>query len=130
MLETKRRMSHQKLVILDYLRSVKTHPTAQEVYENVKKKLPTISLGTVYRNLNNLSTDKDILKIDSDNESHFDGNVCTHPHFSCKDCGRVYDLEFNTNTNKQKSELEKKGFSVDCVNIIYYGVCNKCLEVK
>ena len=76
----------QRDAILKYLKLHKNHPTAQQVYDGIKKELPHISLATVYRNLNIMAKDGKVLKIEINKEQHFDGNACTHQHFVCKKC--------------------------------------------
>ena len=87
----KERLTNQKKAILDYLKSVKTHPTAEEIYQKVKKKLPRISRGTVYRILNNLKKKNQIQEIITE-VSHFDADISSHTHFICQECGKIIDL--------------------------------------
>ena len=79
----KERMTAQKSFILNYLMSVKTHPTAEVVYKEVRKKLPTISQGTVYRVLNNFKKKGEIISIDTKDTVHFDADISDHAHFIC-----------------------------------------------
>ena len=80
--------SRQRESIKEFLMTRKDHPTADVVYENVKKIYPNISLGTVYRNLSLLSDLGEIQKLSS-----FGGCVIPHCHFMCTECKRVLDLE-------------------------------------
>jgi Fe2+ or Zn2+ uptake regulation protein len=82
----------QKKTILDFLKSVRTHPTAEEIYQAVKTKLPQISKGTVYRNLNFLAREGKILEIFSNKVSHYDGDISFHSHFICRKCGKIFDI--------------------------------------
>lgn len=72
--EIKERITSQKKIILDYLKSTKEHPSVEKVYKEAKKKLPRISLGTVYRILDNLKKKGKILKASS-NPSRFDADI-------------------------------------------------------
>ena len=86
--------SRQRESIKEFLMTRKDHPTADVVYENVKKIYPNISLGTVYRNLSLLSDLGEIQKLSSfGGADHFDGCVIPHCHFMCTECKRVLDLE-------------------------------------
>ena len=86
------RMTRQRKVILEELRKVDTHPSADEVYEMVRKRIPRISLGTVYRNLEILSERGDIQKLELGcTLKRFDGVPENHYHIRCVDCGRVVD---------------------------------------
>lgn len=75
----------QKRAILEFLKSSKTHPTAEEIYRSVKKKLPQISKGTVYHNLKFLAEKGEILEIPS-MVFHYDGDTFSHAHFVCQKC--------------------------------------------
>ncbi len=87
------RMTNQRKVIMEVLKDVKTHPTADQVYEMVRKRLPKISLGTVYRNLETLSDLNMIQKIEvGGTQKRFDGEVENHYHVRCRICGKVEDL--------------------------------------
>ncbi|MBA4358220.1 MAG: transcriptional repressor, partial [Desulfovibrio sp.] len=91
---SKLRMTTQRQVILEELRGLKSHPTAGELCQLVRKKLPRVSLGTVYRNLEILSRSGVIQKIDvAGVEMRFDGDISNHYHLRCVGCGRVFDVE-------------------------------------
>ena len=88
---TKYRMTRQRMVILEEVRKdLDRHLTADEVYEEVRKRLPRISLGTVYRNLEILAELGKIQKLElSGSVKRFDGNPQRHYHIRCMRCGRV-----------------------------------------
>lgn len=87
------RYSKQREAILQIVQMNPVHPTADWVYEQVKKTVPNISLGTVYRNLNQLVETNAITAIRCDKTIHYDGNTNDHSHFICDICNRIYDLE-------------------------------------
>ncbi len=119
------RLTNQKQTILDYIKSVHTHPTAEEVYFAVKKKLPRISLGTVYRNLEKFAQDGMILEIKGEIK-RFDGDVCEHQHFICEQCGKVFDIfggRFGLKSISRK--IEKIG-QAKHYQFYVYGICKKC----
>ena len=124
---TPQRMTSQRIKILEYLRSVKTHPTAEMVYEGVKKDLPAISLATVYRNLNLLAEQGEILKLELNGEFRFDGDMCGHVHAVCTKCGKLYDLMDDKIGKYAMKNFKLKGFTPSCVHIIFKGNCNKCI---
>ena len=118
----KERLTNQKRVILEYLKSVKTHPSAKEVYFEVKKKLPQISLGTVYRVLNQLKEKGEVREILTE-VSHFDGDTSFHSHFICEKCKKIFDVF------EEIPELKNKKLKVGKIKdyqIIFYGICKKC----
>ena len=63
--------------------------------EAVKKDMPAISLATVYRNLNSLADNGEILKLEINGEAHYDGFCHLHSHFVCNECGKIIDIEIN-----------------------------------
>ena len=86
------RMTRQRNILLEELRKVHTHPTAVEIYELVRKRLPHISLGTVYRNLEFLSDIGLIQKLEmAGTQKRFDGRIQNHYHIRCIGCHRVED---------------------------------------
>ena len=88
------RLTRQRQIILDELRKSHTHPTADEVYEMVRKYLPRISLGTVYRNLELMTSCSMIQKLTcSGQQKRFDGNPEPHYHIRCVNCDQVRDLD-------------------------------------
>ena len=122
----KTRKTNQEVKILEYLNSVKTHPTAEVVYEQIKKELPAISLATVYRNLHKLSNNREIVRLEINNQYHFDSDMCNHQHCICKKCGNIIDI-FHTELNKLAMEkVSKDNFYPDCVSITFKGLCKDC----
>ncbi len=88
-----RRLTQQRKVILEELRKVSTHPTAAGLFALVRCRLPNISLGTVYRNLELLARSGVIRKLElAGSVARFDGNTQPHDHVHCIACGRVDDL--------------------------------------
>lgn len=120
-------MTKQKKVILDVLRSTHSHPTADWVYEQARKQLPDISLGTVYRNLNFLRDMGEIMELNYGSSfSRFDGNPVNHYHFACKECGKVFDINISLANEMEKDVENETGFQVESHRIEFYGSCNEC----
>lgn len=117
------RNTSQKSAVLEYLQGVKSHPSAETVYEEVKKKMPGISKGTVYRILNKYRDNGDIREIKTD-VSRYDADISHHSHFVCRQCGRVYDL-FDFPSDLKINKKTKVGI-IDNYQIYLYGVCRKC----
>ncbi len=120
------RMTRQRRLILEELRKVKSHPTADKVYELVKKRMPTISLGTVYRNLELLADQGEIQKVGVDSmRMHFDGTPKKHDHIRCIKCHRIDDIsvssEISWNDIKNECDYEILGHKVE-----FYGLCPEC----
>ena len=90
------RYSKQRELILLNLQSRSDHPTAEMIYQDLKSQHPNLSLGTVYRNLNQLCENHQILKLDIGGPMvRYDGNIQPHIHFICDQCGKIYDIEAN-----------------------------------
>jgi Fur family transcriptional regulator, peroxide stress response regulator len=117
----------QKQEILNYLRKSKEHPTAEVIYKAVKKKIPTISLGTVYRNLNILVENNLIREIKIKDKTRYDGNDIKHQHLICKNCGSIEDSEILEDYSKKIKKSVSK-FKPEQITITVYGTCKNCKE--
>ncbi len=121
---TFQRKSIQRDAILEVLASTKRHPDAIWVYEKVKQQIPNISLGTIYRNLSELSKNGMILELHAkDNVKNYDFTVSNHAHFVCSSCGSITDVSSTDNT---VSTID--GNHIDYMSVMYYGVCKDCLK--
>jgi len=128
-----RRRSYQREVILEILKQLNTHPLAVDVYNTVREKLPNISLGTVYRNLELLVEIGQIKRIKPAGEpSRFDATIADHHHIICTKCGRIEDIYPNTAfTDGIIREAESStGFHVSTYSIDFIGLCPECKPNK
>ena len=124
-------MTHQRRVILQELRNTDSHPTADAIYMMIRKTLPRISLGTVYRNLEILSEVGLIKKLESyGNQKRFDGNIENHYHIRCVKCGRIDDVPEDIVTRLEINEGRIKGYSVLDHTVQINGICNECHNLK
>lgn len=123
-----KRMTRQKRVIYDILCATDTHPTADWIYQEARKQIPDISLGTVYRNLQVLLSDGKILELNyGKGQSRFDGNPEPHYHFVCEQCGRV--LDFSPGSPAVADEvLDAAPGKVLMHRLECYGICKDCLD--
>lgn len=123
--------SRQREAVLLYLRSTKSHPTADKVYREIRKEFPKISLGTVYRNLNLLAEQGEILRLNcGDGVEHFDATTEPHNHFACRACGAVIDLpmvEFDCLDDKMQVDFSGQ---IEGYEIYFYGTCEKCVSLS
>ena len=100
-----------------------THPTADELFQEIRIKLPTISLATVYRNLNMLASDGVIRKIEMpDMPDRFDWRMTVHDHLYCEKCGKVFDFSLPQALDKQIEEVS--GMQVKQYSLIAKGICS------
>ena len=121
------RKSKQNDLILEIINNSYNHPNAYMIYESCKKEIPNISLGTVYRNLNNLVNNMQIKRIKMpDNIDRYDRINNFHAHFICLKCMEIYDLDF-----KDKFFHDNlNGNKVLDYEISFKGICKNCLSDK
>ena len=117
-----KRLTSQRALILNYLKKTKTHPSAEEVYQQVKKQLPQISLATVYRNLGLLKNKGQLQEVIAES-IHYDADTKPHAHFICQKCHRIYDLYDRCYLLKHK---KTKVGQINQSQIYLYGQCHKC----
>ena len=119
-----RRTTRQRRLILDIVRHHRGHPTAEEIYDLVRETLPRTSLSTVYRNLGVLVDMNEIMALrSSGGEVRYDGCTSEHCHFSCVNCGRLYDLNMDTEYFSNLKALDNEGFLVERVCVGFSGIC-------
>ena len=122
------RITPQRLAVYKILKE-KCHATAEEIFQEVVKEHPMISLATVYSILE-LFKNKGIaseLKIDFE-KSTFDIRTDGHHHFMCKKCGRIYDVDISPCETLRKGKVN--GHRIESFQGYFYGVCKNCREVK
>ena len=126
-LRQQQRVTRQRTIILEELRKAFTHPTADEVYSMVRQRLPRISLGTVYRNLDLLVEQGKIHKIEAAGSSkRFDGNLRPHQHVRCQKCGRVADVMFPLPVPDTR-RIVLPGFTITAARLEFDGLCDACV---
>lgn len=122
------RMTVQRQIILDELRTMRTHPTADELYARVRIRLPRISLGTVYRNLELLAAQGKIRKLDGAGpQRRFDFNPESHHHVRCVECGAVDDATMDSPLCMDDFPETAGGYKILAVRIEWLGLCPRCL---
>ena len=125
-MEKSTRNTRQRTVILEKLREVASHPTADEIFAMTREALPRISLGTVYRNLELLARQGDILCLESGaSQKRFDGNIRPHHHVRCTECGKLGDIEANLPL-PAIAGVNVKGFTLTGAQLMFEGVCDRC----
>ena len=122
--------SRQRDAILNELRSRFDHPTAEELYFSLKKELPNLSLGTVYRNLSTMAEDGIIMKIEGDGADRFDGNSANHYHFRCEKCGKVTDIYMPLFEDIENQAQNFADGTITSHRIVFSGVCKGCQQNK
>ena len=123
------RMTHQRRVILEEIKKTDSHPTADEVYELVRKRLPKISLGTVYRNLEILSSGSLIKKIGpTSTQMRFDGNTENHYHIRCIKCGKLDDFPAEPVVALNSKSSDFNGYLIMGHSVEFFGYCPECTD--
>jgi len=119
--------TRQKEAILRALKSTNSHPTADWIFTEVRKEIPNISLGTVYRNLKLLKEKGDIVELDlCSNLSRFDSYTEDHYHFRCENCHNIFDLDIPVDHDVNKRVTADTGYKVTGHCLEFRGLCKEC----
>jgi Fe2+ or Zn2+ uptake regulation protein len=125
------RRTRQLVAIADVVSRSRDHPTAEEVHRRVRRKLPRVSLGTVYRNLDQLAAQQRVRVVQlSDRAARYDGLLEEHDHFLCERCGGVSDLPRERTTQPIRAALRRAGYAVRRHTVTVYGLCPQCGGAK
>ena len=123
--------SRQRESIKKFLMTRTDHPTAETIYENLRKEYPKISLGTVYRNLSLLTDIGEIQTISTGvGPDRFDGNPKPHYHFICKNCGQVMDLKMQGLEHINLLAQHEFPGAIEGHSVFFYGRCEACIELE
>ena len=120
------RLTSQRLTILNHLRRDESHPVAELIYKKVKRQMPSISFGTVYRNLDFLSKRGYIKEFVIDKVSHYEARVDSHVHLICERCHKIEDLPDKNLVLEAKKLTAKQRFFARSDNLEIRGICSAC----
>lgn len=121
------RKTRQRQLVLEELRKRRDHPTAEEIHAGVRRMLPSISLGTIYRNLDFLADRGEIRRIECSGKAmRFDGNVAPHMHAVCIGCGRIEDIEGGFEAPSLPEGVSSE-ISILWARVVYEGFCRQCV---
>jgi Fur family transcriptional regulator, ferric uptake regulator len=120
-----KRLTRARRVILESVQASDAHPSATAVHRDVRKRLPRVSLATVYRNLRMLAAEGLLSERAAATGMRFDGNTAPHDHFTCVACGRVYDVPARRPRASARLAAHP-GFEVLTRRVEFYGRCNRC----
>jgi Fur family ferric uptake transcriptional regulator len=122
-----KRLTTQRQIILEELAKLKTNPTASEVFDMVRKRLPRIGLGTVYRNLELMAENGMIRKIEvGGTQNRYDAITKPHYHIRCSRCGKVDDIDVEINDDLVKGAAKSCLYQIQGHRIEFSGVCPDC----
>lgn len=122
------RQTIQRDAIFQYLQESTSHPTADDIYRELKKKYPSLSLATIYNTLQYLIGEGKISVLGDlgDRRVHFDKSVEPHLNMVCESCKQVFDLP-NDDFRKSVEQIENQsGFKVKSSRVIFFGLCPEC----
>lgn len=123
------RLTTQRQIILEELAKVKTHPTASELYDMVRKRLPRIGLGTVYRNLELMAENGMIVKIEvGGTQKRFDATTASHYHVRCASCGKVDDIDLPVTDDLVTRATMSTSYQILGHHVEFTGICPDCQQ--
>jgi Fe2+ or Zn2+ uptake regulation protein len=123
------RQTKQREAILKLLRGTCSHPTADQIYDEVRKEIPNISKGTVYRNLKVLREMKLVSELNLNGTvSRFEAKQESHYHFRCERCGRVFDVDEPINKELDRRIAKRTGFKISYHQLEFRGLCHDCQQ--
>lgn len=126
-MNTAKRNTVQRALVLDAVRSLHCHPTPAEVYEQVRKVHPSISRATVYRNLAVLAESGDIAHIEMPGAAdRYDFRLDAHAHAVCECCGSVLDVELAEGATALSLVADAHGFEIGSHSLLFSGICAEC----
>ena len=125
------RRSKKRDAMLELMRSTRSHPSADWIYQHMREQFPDVSLGTVYRNLNQLREEQLVKSVGVVNgQERFDACTDPHAHFVCNHCSAVIDLP-NCISEEVIAPLgEEYGFVEQSYEFHIYGTCRECTQQK
>lgn len=126
-----KRKTIQRLLTLKAVQEMKSHPTADEVYEVISAEHPHISRGTIYRNLNQLAEDGEIREMDiPGGAGRFDHCCHEHYHARCLKCGKVFDVEMEYIPDLTGKIKDEHGFQFQGYDLMFKGICPSCKALQ
>jgi Fe2+ or Zn2+ uptake regulation protein len=121
------RQTKQRQAILTLLRGISSHPTADQLYDEVRKEIPNISKGTVYRNLKVLQEMGLVSELNLNGTiSRFEAKQESHYHFRCEKCGRVFDVDEPVDEELDQRVANKTGLKISYHQLEFRGLCHEC----
>jgi Fur family peroxide stress response transcriptional regulator len=124
-----RRNTKQREAILKTLRKTRSHPTADQIYNDVRNEIPNISKGTIYRNLQVLEEEGAISELGlNGTQSRYEIKQGSHYHFKCEKCGQVFDLDEPVDKEMDERISRKTGFKVNYHQTEFRGICKDCQQ--
>jgi Fur family transcriptional regulator, ferric uptake regulator len=125
------RLTTQRQIILEELAKVTSHPTANDLYDIVRQRLPRIGLGTVYRNLELMAESGLILKLEvGGTQKRFDATISPHYHIRCIQCAKVDDIDIPVQHHINEIATAACDYQILGHHIEFSGICDDCAQKK
>jgi Fur family peroxide stress response transcriptional regulator len=123
------KLTPQRLGILEYLRDNREHPSAEDIFREVRKKFPTMSFSTVYNTLEALLSKGHLIQLSLDpDRKRYDPNTFPHHHFICMSCRKIVDIFQHYDI--PLPEAQRHSYKVVQIHISFYGTCPECKKKK
>ncbi len=123
------KITPQRLAIIEFLDGNKDHPTAEEIYREIRKKHPTVSFATVYNTIQALKERGELMEVTIDpGRKRFDPNPVPHHHIICTECSKVSDVFVDYSRTLRLPREVEEGFTVTGNHVDFFGVCKDCAE--
>ena len=121
------RLTPQRIAILKYLDGNTSHPTADNIYRDVKQTYPTLSFATVYNTLQTLKEHGEVMEVTIDPiRKHYDTNTSPHHHVICISCNELWDVFTDYSDVLKLPSNVAKGIKTVGVHVDFYGLCKNC----
>jgi Fur family peroxide stress response transcriptional regulator len=125
------RLTPQRIELVRLIAVSDGHPSANQLYQKIKLKFPTMSHATVYKTLGLLKEMNQVLEIDLREDSHYDGNrPQPHPHLICMKCNKIIDAEVSLDQKSLRRLERTSGYQIIRPQISLYGICLDCKEER
>jgi Fur family peroxide stress response transcriptional regulator len=125
------RLTPQRVELVRLIAASEGHPSAEQLYEKIKTRFPTMSRATVYKTLTLLKEMNQVLEIDLRDDRHYDGNHPEpHPHLICTNCQSIMDGGFNLKPGIIRQVERASGYQILRQQITFYGLCPECRAKK
>ncbi len=126
-----KRQTIQKGLVWEAVTDASDHPNAEQIYERIVEKHPSISRATVYRNLNSLVEEGKVKRIRVlGGPDHFDRTLKNHYHIQCIYCKRVDDVELFEDINLSEQNINTNGYILESYEIVFNGICPECKNMR
>lgn len=117
----------QRLAVMESLQHRRDHPTAENIYQEVRRKLPAISFNTVYKTLEILCQKGMVIKVNPLHEvARYDGETSSHAHLICRQCHRIVDIDWQPEQLPSLAPDNRHGFKVEHPSLTFWGLCSQC----